>query len=125
MLWKPPTVKNAVHDGDTYWFLVDIKNNGYRSGAIVCDVRLAGYSAIEIGHAGDSQRVSGTEARAIAEMILKGAQQVEVEFMGHDKYGRDVANVFVDGDLLGPILADRRAAIPGSFKGLHGFDVRP
>ena len=120
MLWKPPTVKSAVHDGDTYWFLVDIKNNAFRNGAIVCDCRLFGFSAVEIGGAADAQRVSGHDARLIAEKILTAASKIEVEFMGRDKYGRDVAQVYVDGNLLGPMLAKLGAVVAGSFKGLHG-----
>ena len=136
MLWKPPSVKYAVHDGDTYWFIVDIKNNSFREGAFVCDVRLFGYSAREIGQPGETEttgeiiRVSGRQAREIAEEVLRLADQIELEFMGRDKYGRDLANVYVNGDLLGPLLVARNAVVAGSFKGLHGpefaiYDQQP
>lgn len=121
LLWKPPTVKFAVHDGDTYWMLVDLKNNGFRAGAEVCDIRLFGYSAKEIGQAADADRVSGTEARQIAEQILVSmGSEIEVDLKGRDKYGRDLASVYIAGDDFGLILASRRAVIAGSFKGLHG-----
>jgi len=131
MLWKPPTVKEAVHDGDTYWMIVDIKNNGYRAGAIVCDIRLWGYSAREVGQgpeldaAGKVVRVSGNEARDIAKQLLSVFNDmIEVEFMGRDKYGRDLGKIFVAGDEFGPILAERKAASAGAFKGVAFEDER-
>ena len=119
-----PDRGDAVHDGDTYWFLLDLGVNGFREGAQVQDVRLRDYSARELrqGAELDAQgnviRVAGREAQRIAERLLTGAKEIVVQPTTRDKYGRSVGFVWIDGQSLGEALLAEKAVVHGSFMGV-------
>jgi micrococcal nuclease len=72
----------TVHDGDTVWCLDDDK--------VRHKVRLFGIDAPEIG------QPFGTKSRDRLAELIKG-REVEVEGHGHDRYGRPLARLEIDG----------------------------
>lgn len=90
-----PRDKQRLLDGDTYWLDVDL---GLRVHAH-WKIRLRNYSCAERGPAG------ATEAQEAALTALYGASQVIIQTykdrLSHDRW---VADVWVDGRLLGEVL---------------------
>jgi endonuclease YncB( thermonuclease family) len=64
----------------------------------------------------------GPEAAAYAEAVMTGATRIELAFDGRDVYGRRLAHVFVDGELLAVKLLERSLAYENvSHFGDNGF----
>jgi endonuclease YncB( thermonuclease family) len=87
-------------DGDT--FLLDGK-----------PVRILGIDTPETASPGVGimeDQPYGPEAAAFTEALLAGAARIELAFDGRDTYGRRLAHVFVDGELLAVKLLERSLA---------------
>ena len=66
-------------------------------------IRVVGMDAPEIAHPEhgvDAGQPGGPEARRLAVQLLAAAGRVEYLSCGEDRYGRTLAHVFVDGELL-------------------------
>jgi endonuclease YncB( thermonuclease family) len=66
-------------------------------------IRIVGVDAPEIAHPEhgmDTGQPGGLEARHLAVRLLASAGRVEYLDCGEDRYGRTLAHVFVDGELL-------------------------
>lgn len=90
---------NKGIDGDTAKFDM--------SGEIIT-VRFIGINAPEIAHEGTEAEAYGVEATNFTNKKLKNAKKIELEFDEKagktDKYGRTLAWVWIDGELLQDLL---------------------
>lgn len=108
-------------DGDTFVFQV-ARFGSFEIRATVDHYRLANYMAREITDNADpapagETRVGGKLARDMADAALR-AGPVEVRELGLDKYGRILAEVYVNGSSLGAMLEAEHAVKSGSAKGI-------
>lgn len=76
-----PASEVRVLDGDT----IQIKGTRYRLYGIDCP---------------EKKQAFGFEAKAAVEEILKNVQDLRIEKMGHERYGRTLAVIHVDEDTL-------------------------
>lgn len=66
-------------------------------------IRVIGMDAPEIAHPEhgmDADQPGGLEARCLAGRLVAAANRIEYLDCGEDRYGRTLAHVFVDGELL-------------------------
>ncbi|MFH1619476.1 MAG: thermonuclease family protein, partial [bacterium] len=87
--------------------------------------RILGYDTPEIMHPEDGifeDQPYGREAAALAEELITKAESVECIMDGTDKYGRTLAHVFVDGELLSVRIIKAGLAYESVSKfGANGF----
>jgi hypothetical protein len=118
---RPQVALHEVHDGDTYWVLVNWlrdKTPPWNHAELV-SVRLRDYSARELRDTAvvdpkGLNRVDGPTATQIAAAVLTSASDITVEFQGLDSMGRPVVWVWIDtadgaGLSLGQVLLAKRA----------------
>ena len=93
-------------DGDTAWFLIDGKKE---------KVRFLAIDAPEIAHEGNKADYYGDSAKEFVCKKLKKAKNISIEYdpssSVHDKYGRVLGWIFVDGDNLNELLVSRGYAM--------------
>lgn len=96
---------DRVIDGDTYVLDVDL---GFRVHAKI-EIRLHGWSCAELG------TPAGEAAKVRADVMLRGADEIVVESY-HDRrsFARWVADVYIDGVLLGAQLEQAGLARAGA-----------
>lgn len=112
-----------VVDGDGFVFHI-ARFGSYEKRSGVDTYRLMGYRARELHQDAEMEgdhliRVSGREAKQIAEHLLRTATSIEVEEFGIDNFGRVLCAVYVDGVSLGTLLMAASAVVPGSTMGVE------
>ncbi len=113
-----------VVDGDTYVMLLDWHQTKFEKGAQTDHVRLRGwmarekYAPAEYAPDGTMTRVSGRDAAALAATVLGTAKVITLMSYGRDSFGREIADLDVDGQDLGELLAAAKAVVPGDKMGL-------
>lgn len=98
-----------VHDGDSFWLSVDF---GRLTSGVTLEIplyfRLAGIDCWEL----NDPQGRGTAARDYARLVLADAERIVIQTYKPEsgraqeleKYGRVLADVWVDGDLLADVL---------------------
>lgn len=103
-----------VHDGDTYTFLLDLGHDTFkrvtvRSAVVDC------YETRKVRGADEAEKVHGKRAKAIAEVMLRGAHKITVmtfkKYTRHagvvakkGKYGRYLAEVHLEYEHVGGLF---------------------
>ena len=88
------------YDGDTVRLMVQVWPDTYRA----VNVRLLGIDTPEIRGQCKQEIEAAIEAREYVRATLQAANQIRVASYGLDKYGRMLAEIFVDGNDLGSML---------------------
>lgn len=95
---------DSVVDGDTAHVIFDLGFNI----ALYEKIRLKGINAPELK--GDTLE-AGEKAREYLRELVEG-KQVEIQTYGKDKYGRWLADVFLDGENINQKMIDSGNAVP-------------
>ena len=92
-----------VYDGDT--FVANIQDYPDLIGKEI-RIRLKDYNAPEIKNASNAEIKLGLEAKSHLSKLLTSAKTIELRNIKRGKYFRIVANVYINGKLLKPLLKD-------------------
>jgi endonuclease YncB( thermonuclease family) len=115
-------------DGDSLVLLV-ARYGSFEKRAGVDQYRLNGVRARELrqpaeyDEAGQLTRLSGADARALLDGIMRVAHKIEVDELALDSFGRIIANIEVDDAPLARRLIDAKAVIPGNTQGVPMTEV--
>jgi endonuclease YncB( thermonuclease family) len=102
--WADPTPSAGagcrvgyVYDGDTVELIC---------GEMVGTARLIGLDAPELEARCAAEKTAAEAAKKALAALVRGAALVEVEIAGHDRYGRDLVRLALDGrDAAGLMIA--------------------
>lgn len=98
----------SIYDGDT--FRADIQGWPAVVGSRV-PVRLAGADTPEMRGKCDREKQLARQAKQFTVAKLRNAETIELRHLGRGKYFRLVAEVWIDGQRLGPQLIGQGAGV--------------